>query len=183
MYDPEQKEDPFFLFGLDYSFDIDLNKLDQLYFEFQQKYHPDRNFFKNPQEQRDVQDVSASLNIAYGELKDPILRAKRLLSILTPENPWTENETSVDEDILMQMMVVRETLDMVSSPIEAKRILSDMQHQMDIEIRKMSEAFSSKSSENLRKSIVRALYVRRILNEAERAARKSFDSGNNVVNG
>ncbi len=173
MYNPESKN-PFSYFGMEPHFDIDLEKLDQAYFKGQKEYHPDRYAHKNREQKKDAQIISSVLNLAYGELKDPILRAKTLLKTLSPDAPWIEDETYMDEEILMQMMVVRETLEAASNPLEAKRIVEDMQHQMDIETRNMSAAFASRDTERLRRSITRALYVRKVLNEAQRLLRRPF---------
>lgn len=173
MYKPGE-DDPFAHFGIEPHFDLNVERLDLAYFKGQKEYHPDRYINKTKEQKKEAQRVSSALNLAYAELKDPILRAKNLLKYLNPEAPWIEDETYMDEETLMQMMIVRETLESAASPDEAKRIVIDMQRQMEIEVRKMSEAFSSRNSENLKRAVTRALYVRKVLNEAERLARRPF---------
>lgn len=173
MYEHEG-DDPFVCFGLEPHFDINMEDLDHIYFKGQKEHHPDRYVNKTKEQKKEAQKMSSSLNLAYAELKDPILRAKILLKYLNPENPWIEDETYMDEEILMQMMVVRETLSCAATPMEAERIASDMESQMNIETTNMSKAFLSKNPENLRRAITRALYVRKVLNEAQRFARKPF---------
>ena len=162
-------------------FNIDMEKLDQAYFKGQKEYHPDRYINNTKEKRKDAQVISSVLNLAYAELKDPILRAKSLLKILTPDSPWVEDETYMDEEVLMQMLIVRETLESASSPDEAKRIEADMNRQMEIEVGNMSAAFLSGDPENLRRSITRALYVRKVLNEAQRLLRKPFMQPENTA--
>jgi molecular chaperone HscB len=167
-------DDPFVCFGLEPHFDVNIEDLDRAYFKGQKEYHPDRYMNKTKEQKKDAQRISSVLNLAYAELKDPILRAKILLKYLNPENPWIEDETYMDEEILMQMMIVRETLASAATPGEAARIAMDMHNQMNIETTNMSKAFASKDAQNLRRAITRALYVRKVLNEAQRLSRRPF---------
>jgi molecular chaperone HscB len=178
MYKLGNENNPFSYFGMEPHFDIDVEKLDIAYFNGQKRYHPDKYNNKPKEQKKDAQVISSVLNLAYAELKDPILRAKSLLKTLSPQAPWVEDETYMDEEILMQMMVVRETLESAANPDEARRIVHDMKHQMELEEKNMSGAFSSKDAESLRRAITRALYVRKVLNEAERLLRRPFMQDN-----
>lgn len=65
--------DFFKLLGIKRSFNLSLEELDARYFTLQMEKHPDRN--KNGDE------ISADLNVAYRVLKNPVSRAEYLLTL------------------------------------------------------------------------------------------------------
>lgn len=71
-------ENYFSILGLDISIDITDAQLRKAYLECSKKSHPDMNPYFSRNEAR---DYSALINRAYQTLKDPISRAKYLLSL------------------------------------------------------------------------------------------------------
>jgi len=71
----------FELFGLDASFDLDLQLLSERYRELQREHHPDRHAHKGEREQRLAVQATAHLNEAFETLKTPLLRAQYLLKL------------------------------------------------------------------------------------------------------
>lgn len=99
----------FTIFGLPISFEVDSATLTQRYRELQKVVHPD-NFTGSVGQEKIISVQQAALiNDAYNVLKNPMLRAKYLLSL---------NGISVDDDFnqvmdsafLMQQMEFRELL-------------------------------------------------------------------------
>lgn len=101
--------DYFTLFGLSPQFDIDAEALAPRWRELQQLHHPDKAE-PNSAAQREAVQYSALINSAYQTLRDPLLRARYLLS-LAGHGLDNESTTVADTDFLMAQMDLREQLD------------------------------------------------------------------------
>jgi len=99
----------FELFGLDASFDLDLQLLSERYRELQREHHPDRHAHKGEREQRLAVQATAHLNEAFETLKTPLLRAQYLLK-LEGVDTGEENRRQLPGPFLMQQMELRESL-------------------------------------------------------------------------
>ena len=72
---PPGQIDHFSRLGIECSFDVDGDALDQCYFGLQQRLHPDRFATRTSSERLLSQQQATSLNEAYETLKDPLRRA------------------------------------------------------------------------------------------------------------
>lgn len=100
----------FDLFELPAQFDIDLKELAARHRERIRVWHPDRFAQGTSEERRRALATSADLNDGLKVLRDPVSRARHLLSlrgISTDE----ETDTNMDGAFLMEQMVWRERLE------------------------------------------------------------------------
>jgi molecular chaperone HscB len=106
--------DYFELFGLPVAYPVDQEQLSERYRALQQALHPDRFAAAGEREKRLSMQASTRVNEAYQTLRDPLARARYLLS-LHAEEIGTGSETTRDMAFLMEQMELRESL------AEAKR--------------------------------------------------------------
>ncbi len=99
----------FELFGLPSSYVIDANQLAERYLELQRVMHPDRYAKGSAQERRLSMQGSIRINEAYETLKDPIHRARYLLSLKGIDMDL-QKETTQDAAFLMEQLELREQL-------------------------------------------------------------------------
>jgi len=99
----------FELFGLPVDYRVDLARLSDRYRTLQRALHPDRYAVAGEREKRLSMQASIRVNEAFRTLKDPLERARYLLSLQTG-NSGSESETSRDMAFLMEQMELREAL-------------------------------------------------------------------------
>lgn len=99
----------FELFGLPTSFDLDAEALAERYRELQRVVHPDRYANASEQERRLAVQGSSHINEAFQVLKEPLARARYLLS-LHGVQVAAGKETTSDPLFLMEQMELREAL-------------------------------------------------------------------------
>lgn len=100
--------DPFAIFDLPRRFDLDAGQLHQRFIALTATAHPDR--FTDPLRQAEAMERTAEINEAYALLNDPEQRANVLLQLLG--GPAKESDKSLPPDLLMQMMAVREQMEL-----------------------------------------------------------------------
>ena len=99
----------FDLLGLPARYALDAARLERGYRDLQSRVHPDR-FAASPEAERRVaMQWAARANEAYRTLRDPIARARYLLS-LKGYDTGEESNTSMPPDFLMQQMEWREAV-------------------------------------------------------------------------
>lgn len=96
--------------GMMPTFDVDLDRLEQQYFGFQRRLHPDRFAAKSAKERALSQSQATSLNEAYETLKDPLKRAAYLLEMQGHKVDLTACGTISDPQLLMEQMEKREAI-------------------------------------------------------------------------
>ena len=101
--------DAFQIFSISPSYEIDAEKLTQVYFELQNQNHPDRFINGSVQERELAETKGADINKAYQLLKDPVSRAEILLSSFK-KDPSFES--------LSEQMALREELETLKEPIQ-----------------------------------------------------------------
>ncbi len=95
---------PFEVFGIEPVFQVDEAALHAKFLELSAQHHPDR--YTDPGEQAEAADRAARVNEAYQTLTDPERRAGALLAALG--GPSAEEEKSLPQDLLTEMMELRE---------------------------------------------------------------------------
>ncbi|MDF1660372.1 MAG: Fe-S protein assembly co-chaperone HscB [Planctomycetota bacterium] len=93
--------------GLDADLDIESASLEKNYIDLSKRLHPDFHTSKGPREMTRAIALTASLNQAYGILKDPVQRSEHLLKELGGPSPADDKRTP--GNFLMDMLELRET--------------------------------------------------------------------------
>jgi molecular chaperone HscB len=99
--------DPFAILGLPRQFDLDTEDLHRRYIQASARTHPDR--FRDPLDQADAAEQSATINEAHRLLSDPAARADALLQLIG--GPGKSDDKSLPADLLMEMMEIREEME------------------------------------------------------------------------
>jgi molecular chaperone HscB len=97
----------FALFGLPVTFAIDARALDDAYRSLQAQVHPDRHAAGSDADRRSAMQSSAQVNEAYRALKDPVERARYLLS-LRGVDAFDERDTKLPLEFLEAQLERRE---------------------------------------------------------------------------
>ena len=106
---PDFTRNHFELLGLPAAFGLDAARLEQRYRELQGRVHPDRFAAASEAERRVAMQWATRANEAYRTLRDPLARARYLLS-LKGYDTGEESNTAMPPDFLMQQMEWRETV-------------------------------------------------------------------------
>ncbi|TYK65969.1 co-chaperone HscB [Colwellia echini] len=168
-------------FGIEASFDIDLQQLSSSYQTLQKSVHPDKFAHASEQDQRIAVQKSAHINDAYQTLKNPLLRAEYILKERGVDMP-NEQHTFGDTSFLMHQMELREMLedikhasDIDQALLEAQRVFSseylELSQAMRAEIIENTEASNSAACDNLRK----LKFYQKLNVEMERLEESLFD--------
>lgn len=161
---------PFALFALPVSFELDQHRLSQRYLALQKSLHPDNFANRSAQEQRLALQKSAEVNDALQILKDPISRADSIIALnLGPQD--TEQQTNHDMAFLMQQMTWREQLEALEQQQDSQRLsaFSAQIEQAGREI--LSELSTALGAENWQQARVltdRLRFIRKLTAEIER---------------
>lgn len=107
---PPVKQDHFALFNILPSFDVDLSKLEATLHSLQLKVHPDRFCARSEKEQTYSLAHAAELNSSYTTLRDPLSRARYILSLRAP-SLLSEEKTVTDPMLLMDVLELREEME------------------------------------------------------------------------
>jgi molecular chaperone HscB len=104
---PDFSRNHFELLGLPVSFAVDAAELERRYRDLQSQVHPDRFAAAGEAERRVAMQFATRANEAYRTLRDPVGRARYLLS-LKGYDTGEESNTAMPPDFLMQQMEWRE---------------------------------------------------------------------------
>ena len=137
----------FELFGLETSFDVDLQRLSSTYQTLQKTVHPDKFAHASQQEQRIAVQKSAHINDAYQTLKRPLLRAEYILIQRNVDMP-NEQKSFSDTSFLMHQMELRESLDEVKFSNDSGQALVMLQAELDSEYQQLSTLMQAQIIEN-----------------------------------
>jgi molecular chaperone HscB len=101
-------KDYFELFGLPVAYPVDAEQLSERYRALQKALHPDRFAAAGDRERRLSMQASTRVNEAYRTLRDPLARARYLLSLHSGSE--VGDPTPHDPVFLMEQMELREAL-------------------------------------------------------------------------
>jgi molecular chaperone HscB len=128
---PSADNDHFSLFGLPQMFAIDVAHLDLRYRKLQSEVHPDRFASASTLERLQSLQAATHANEAYQTLKDPLSRARYLLS-LRGIDTQEENNTAMPTEFLMQQMEWREAVEEAQGAHDSdalETLLRKLQHE------------------------------------------------------
>jgi molecular chaperone HscB len=106
---PDFQRNHFELFGLPAAYAVDPARLEDGYRELQSRVHPDRFASGSDAERRVAMQWATRANEAYRTLRNPVERARYLLS-LKGYDTEEESNTAMPPDFLMQQMEWREAV-------------------------------------------------------------------------
>ena len=122
----------FELMGLPAAFAVDTGKLERGYRDLQSRVHPDKFAAAPAAEKRVAMQWATRANEAYRTLRDPVARARYLLS-LQGFDTGEETNTAMPPDFLMEQMELREA----TAEARALRSVTSLEAlQDDIEVRR-----------------------------------------------
>ncbi|MDN3653879.1 co-chaperone HscB [Thalassotalea ponticola] len=173
--------DYFQLFGLEPTFEVNLNQLSATYQALQKTVHPDRFAHSSAQDKMRAVQKSAEINDAFQTLKNPILRGEYLLTLRGVELP-SEQQSFADVGFLMQQMELREMLADVEHASDPDAALFAAQQELDTQSQQLwqqfkgviataTEADNDQAAELLRK----LKFYQKLQLELERIEDKLFD--------
>jgi molecular chaperone HscB len=146
----------FELFGLPQRFHLDLTRLDEAYRGIQSQVHPDRFVHASDAERRISMQSATQVNEAYRTLKDPLARARYLLSLQSADVA-SEDNTAMPAEFLQQQMQWRESVEEAAHQPAAlaalaRRLADEMKHHYaDLERRLDREGDCAHAAESVRK--------------------------------
>jgi molecular chaperone HscB len=145
----------FQLFGIENSFDIDLQNLSSSYQALQKAVHPDKFAHASEQEQRIAVQKSAQINDAYQTLKNPLQRAEYILVERGVDMP-NEQSSFSDTSFLMHQMELREMLEEIKFSDDVDSALFEAQQVLSTEFQQLSKIMQAQISENSEASNISA---------------------------
>lgn len=163
----------FRLFGLPEQFALDLDDLSERYLRLRQTVHPDLYATAGEREKRLSLQASTQVNEAYQTLKDPLARARYLMTLLTG-GQGDDQETTKDMAFLMEQMELREALaaareapDPLAGVAAVRNRLSGQSRQLIGQLAASLEAASDLDQAATRELIRKLQFVRKCEAEAE----------------
>ena len=169
---------PFALFNLPVTFELDQTILSNRYLALQKSLHPDNFAHSSAQEQRLAMQKSAEINDALQILKNPISRADSIIAIHTgkPHNP--EEKSNRDMQFLMQQLEWREQLEQIenSQDFDELNAFARQIEQSENEI--LSEISTALSAQNWQQAQImndRLRFIKKLAVEIERIEDKLTD--------
>lgn len=166
---------PFELFNLSSSFQLDLIQLQQAYLKAQTQYHPDRLINASAQDKLEAHIKSAAINDAYNILKNPIKRAQACLQLLSIPIPGAVQHTVSDPELFMHIMEVREEIE--NADLQKRNALvTRLQEEFEAVMKEFSKLFNALQADSsqgqslnrdseIQKIYLKLLYFHKILND------------------
>jgi molecular chaperone HscB len=156
---PEFSRNHFELLGLPLAYSVDAGRLEQHYRDLQSRVHPDRFAASGEAERRVAMQWATRANEAYRTLRDPVNRARYLLS-LKGFDTGEESNTAMPPDFLMQQMEWRETVAQARAARDAARLKSlraELKEERAVMLRQLERAIDADSNYDAGCSLVRKL--------------------------
>ena len=132
----------FQLFGLAERFQLDSTQLEQHYRTLQTQVHPDKFVHLPEAEQRLSMQWSTRVNEAYQTLREPVRRARYLLS-LHGVDTQEETNTAMPADFLIQQMEWREAIEEAQQAAD-ETTLTDLETRLQHETRELEQFLAAK---------------------------------------
>ena len=158
----------FELFDLPVSYDVDLNKVQQVYMALQKQVHPDKFTNASDLEKRISMQQTSWINEAQTTLKDPVLKAVYLLK-LNGTDVNLENETTMDAVFLMQQLEMRERLEHVrneTEPLETLDVIAkDVKESSDDLMQNFAQAYENDDIDDARELIRKLQFMQKAKKE------------------
>ena len=162
----------FELLGLPVAFALDAEALERAYLDLQSRVHPDRFASSGEAERRVAMQWAARANEAYRTLKDPVDRARYLLS-LKGFDTGEESNTAMPPDFLMQQMEWREAVADAAAARDVARleaVRGELRGERDGMLRMLGRAIDTDANYDAGCSLVRKLrFLEKLEHEIDEA--------------
>jgi molecular chaperone HscB len=169
---PEFQRNHFELLGLPLAYSIDPSRLESGYRALQSRVHPDRYAAATEAERRVALQWAARANEAYRTLRDPVGRARYLLS-LKGFDTGEESNTAMPPDFLMQQMEWREAVAEASAGGDTARLAGlrdELREERAGMLRMLERAIDADSNYDAGCSLVRKLrFIEKLDEEIDEA--------------
>ncbi|MBX9621645.1 MAG: DnaJ domain-containing protein [Alphaproteobacteria bacterium] len=142
--------DPYETLGLEKTFNIDLNVLEQAYFAAQRNTHPDRFPLADEAKKRDVTHQATLVNQAYTLLKNPLDRATCLLEARGV------SLLNHDPEFLPKVIEWHERTE------AGEDIMSELAHEEAALLQELTQALEHHQDERATKALYRLNYVQKV---------------------
>jgi molecular chaperone HscB len=161
----------FDFFSLQKQFDINQDELETKYLAIQQASHPDKLINKSAKERFTALNRSVEANNAYFTLKDPLSRAKYLLS-LDNINIDQEIRHSIPQELLQQSFIDREILEDTDNVEDLNDLLNKTKEAILLIQQDLIKDFNSKDSKNAIIQTIKLQYKTKLLLEIKTKIKK-----------
>jgi molecular chaperone HscB len=162
---PPGQANHFLRLGLETSFDIDIDWLDQHYFNMQRNLHPDRFATSSAQEKSLSQQQATTINDAYETLKEPLRRADYMVDLLSADLLPDGCNLVNDQALLMETMELREALQECETMEQVNALSARAQNEIKGCIDKLSKLFKDNDIEGACRLKTRLRYLRKLAEE------------------
>lgn len=164
------KQNFFELFEIPIDFQLDERELHGSHLKLQSAYHPDRFINGSDQEKRLAVQKAAWVNEAYETLKNPVKRARYMLTVGGLELN-DDHETTSDTVFLMEQIELREEMDQCRSCKDPMRCCDHITGKLDKRSKEFSDSFESLFQqgklEEARQVSKKMQFVQRILEQID----------------
>jgi molecular chaperone HscB len=157
----------FELFNLPEQFALDASALDHAYRTVQAQVHPDRFAAAGDAQKRIAMQWATRTNEAYQTLRDPLLRARYLLT-LRGIDVGAENNTAMEPAFLMQQMEWRENIEDASAAknVDAlDSLLAELRDEEKVRFTKLAALLDSGSNQAAGEAVRQLMFIERVAAE------------------
>ncbi|CAI2377853.1 unnamed protein product [Moneuplotes crassus] len=164
--------DHFELFDIKEDYDIDIEKLDETFYQLQQMFHPDRFTMTGDEDlMENSTTYSSFINNSYKLLKDDLERAKYILK-KKGYKALEEGDQISDIEYLQQIMEIREEIESSETQEELNVLKADTLLKKQTIVEKVSSLFKAEAYEEIIETLVQLRYTIRILEAIDKRERE-----------
>lgn len=161
----------FDFFSLPTEYDISLDLLEKKYVLTQQSSHPDKLSNKPADERYKALNHSIEANNAYTTLKDPLLRAKHLLS-LRNINIDQEIRVNTPTQLLQQTFIDRENVEETDNINELRSLLAQAKKDTQEIEQQLIQQFKDNILKNIILQTIKLQYKTKLISEIKNKIKK-----------
>src|SRR6478609_5993372 len=157
----------FDLFHLPPAYAVDQPALDDAYRTVQAQVHPDRFAAAGDAQRRIAMQWATRTNEAYQTLRDPLKRARYMLS-LRGVDVGAENNTAMEPAFLMQQMEWRETIEdaaAVKNLGALEALLDELRDEERVRFTKLEALIDSRSDQAASEAVRQLMFIERVAHE------------------
>jgi molecular chaperone HscB len=161
------KDSHFDLFHLPAQFSIDADVLNDAYRTVQAQVHPDRFAAAGDAQKRVAMQWATRTNEAYQTLRDPLKRARYLLS-LRGVDVGAENNTAMEPAFLMQQMEWRESIEDAAAAknVDAlDALLGELRNEERLRFERLGTLLDSGADQAAGEAVRQLMFIERVAHE------------------